>query len=246
LLLLDRLALLLNPTILLLLKNRLALLLLLNAWLLLLKPRARLLLRSELVAILRCRRGIHVAIRGKRAVDGHGGWTAMIDVGKLRPIGAGRALILQLRAHGWSMGLTPRSQFRGSGSHLDAARSAVETHAGAARVVSALRAVVDVMHDGDVDVIEGAVVVEVAAAPVTALVAVTAVAETVIDAAVEADVQTPVAAVKAILVVPEAPVSWCPERALIRSLNPGARHPVVALRRIGPVAGRPEVAVPGS
>ena len=56
----------------------------------------------------------------------------MVDVGKLSPIGAGGMFILYLCRHGRRMRLTQRNQFRGSGAHLDATRSAVETYTGAA------------------------------------------------------------------------------------------------------------------
>jgi hypothetical protein len=104
-------------------------------------------------------------------------------------------------------------------------------------------AVIDVVHHGDVDVVDGAVVVEVASAPVTALVAVANVTKAVIDAAIVADVLAPVAGVKAVGVIPESPVAGGPERALIGSLNPCAGHPEIAVGRPGPIAGSPYITV---
>ena len=85
-----------------------------------------------------------------------------------------------------------------------------------------------------------------AAAPVAALVAVAGVAKAVVDAAIEADILTPVAAVEAVVVMVVAPVAWRPQSALVGSLNPRAGHPVVVSLIPGPVAGRPEIAVAGS
>jgi hypothetical protein len=139
-----------------------------------------------------------------------------------------------------------RRQFRRSGAHLHATRSAVETHAVAATTVIAAGALVDVTLDVDVHIVVGAVVVEMAATPVAADVADADVAKAVIDTAIEADMRTPVATVKAVVVVPVAPIAGGPESALVGSLNPPAGHPVVARWRISPVARGPEVAVAGS
>jgi hypothetical protein len=86
----------------------------------------------------------------------------------------------------------------------------------------------------------------VAAAPVAALVAVADVAKAVIDTAIVADILAPVARIKPVMVMPVAPVSGRPESALVRSLNPSAGHPVIAVCTPGPVAGRPEITVAGS
>ena len=249
LLLLDRLVLLLWCCLVLLL-NRLMLLLLLNRLMLLLllllnRLMLLLLLRGGLIARLQRRRRVDVAIGRKRLVDGQTGRAAMVDAGELSPVGAGNVLILQLRPHGRSMLFMARSQFSRSGSHLQPTRSAVETHTGAAPVF-AHRVVVDVVYHGDVQVVDRAVVVEMAATPVAALIADTDIAKAVVDAAIVADMRTPVATVKAIAVVVVAPVAGGPESALVGSLNPSAGHPVVARWSIAPVSGRPQIVVTGS
>jgi hypothetical protein len=117
--------------------NRLALLLLLRRSLaLLLICLTLLLLRNLLIAHRRCRWGPHVAIGRQRLVSCNTGRTAVIDVGKLSPVGAGSAFVLNLCAHGRGMLLAQSRQFRGSGTHLHTTRSAVEAYAGAAPVVS--------------------------------------------------------------------------------------------------------------
>ena len=136
-------------------------------------------------------------------------------------------------------------QFCGPGAHLQSALSAVEAHTSAAAVVSADSAVVNVMHHGNVHIVNGAVVIEVPAAPVAALVADADIAEAVIHAAIEADMRTPVATVKAITVIVVAPVAGRPERALVGSLHPSAGNPIIAALTPAPVAGRPQIAVAG-
>ena len=169
----------------------------------------------------------------------------MVDAGKLGPVGAGKMLILQLRPHGRSVLFMPSRQFRWSCPHLQSARSADETHPFAAPTIIVHAVLINVMHDADVHIVVGAVVIEMAASPVTALVAEADVAEAVVDAAVKADVRPPIPTVEAIAAMPESPVSGGPESAHVGSLNPPAGYPVVPCRRISPVARRPQIAVTG-
>ena len=166
----------------------------------------------------------------------------MIRIGKLVPVGRGSALILQLRLHGRSMRLMHRCQLSRSRRRTDAARSSVETHMGVV-VVHDDRAGIHVVHDSDVDVVDGTVVVEVASTPITALVAVSNVAKAVIDPAIVTDVLAPITGVKAVRVMPVSPVAGGPERALVGSLNPCAGHPEIAVGRPGPIAGSPYITV---
>jgi len=185
------------------------------------------LLRFHLIVCLQCRWSPHIAICRKRLGDGQVGRAAMVHVGELGAICAGNVLILELSMHGRGVRLLASRQFRRPGAHLQPARSAVEAHTGAAAVFTD-GAIVDVVDYGDVDIVDRAVVVEVAAAPVAALVADADIAKAVVDAAIEPDMRTPVATVKAIAVIVVAPVSGCPERALIGSLHPNAGNPVIA------------------
>lgn len=232
--------LLLSPLALLLLRFCLALLLLL-----LLNALALLLLRCRLVVVLHRRWGSYVAVGCQWLVNDHAGGPAMVDIGKLGPVGAGGALIFHLRSHGCGMLFTPRTKFRRSCPHLDATRSTIETDTGTAPE-AATRTAVDVVHHVDIHIVVRAVVIEVAAAPVAALVAVANIAKAVVNAAVVADVQAPVSAIEPVTVVVEAPIARGPQSALVRSLDPPARHPVIAIRTPGPVAGSPEIIVAGS
>ena len=231
-------------TLLLLLRNLLPRLLLRSNLALLLRLRSllALLLRSGLIAHRHLGRNLDVAIGGERLADGDIGRASVIGIGKLCAIGAGSLLVLELGTHGRGMRLTQGSQFGGPGSHLDSTRSAVEADAGAA---ATNRAVVDVVHDVYVDVVNRAVVVEVAAAPVAALVAEADVAKAVVDAAVVADMPAPVAAIEAVAMVVVAPVAGGPECALVGSLDPGAGNPVVTHGSPGPIARGPDIVVAG-
>ena len=188
----------------------------------------------------------NVSISCERLADNRAGRTAMIDVGKLRPVCAGSLLMLDLRSHGRRVLFAARRHFRRPGPHLDTALAAIEANATAAAMVVADRMVIDVAVDGDVNVVNRAVVVKVAAVPVAALVADADIAEAIIDAAVVADVRAPVATVEAVAMVMEAPVAGRPESAGVGSLNPCAGHPIVAAPAPGPIAGSPQVVVAGS
>ena len=60
----------------------------------------------------------------------------MVDIRKLRPVGAGSMFILDLCPHGRSVLLMHRCQFRGPRPHLNTTRSAVETYTGTALLIA--------------------------------------------------------------------------------------------------------------
>jgi hypothetical protein len=109
----------------------------------------------------------------------------------------------------------------------------------------------DVVHDngavvyvGDpsyVDAVYRTVVVEVVAVPVAAVKAVACIAEAVINAAVEADVQTPVTVMEAVMSAVPTPVTGRPESAGVGSKHPCSGNPVVSSGSPVPVTGSPEV-----
>ena len=73
--------------------------------------------------------------------------------------------------------------------------------------------VVHIVNVGDVHVVNCAIVVELAIAPVTALIAVARVAITVINAAVEAYDRSPKAGVPGVEAIGEGPVSGSPQKS---------------------------------
>ena len=123
-------------------------------------------------------------------------------------------------------------------------------HAAGAAVVADPRIVndrhvllVDVGDVGRAEIIDALVVGEPAIVPAAALVAGAAIAEAVIDAAVEADMRPPVADIEDVVAADPAPVWRRPQHAHAGRLHPGAGHPVIAggIRVPRPVAGGPDI-----
>ena len=167
--------------------------------------------------------------------------TPMINRRKLGPVRPGRLRNLLLGRHRPGMRLTPCLDFSRLRPLLDAAPSAIE----AIPVVTIFNVViVVVVHPRVVDIVDGAVVIEVIVVPVPALVAISGVAKSIVDTAIEPDMRTPIAGEELVAPAAIAPVARCPQGSIIRRFHPHARHPVIALRRIeGPIAGRPEVVI---
>ncbi len=101
--------------------------------------------------------------------------------------------------------------------------------------------VVNIVNVRDVHVIHRAVVVEGSMIPVSAFIADTTVAETVVDATVEADMRAPIALIPSVGVAAPTPVTGSPEKANLGSHHPRTGHPVVAFISISPVSGRPQI-----
>jgi hypothetical protein len=160
------------------------------------------------------------------------------------PIATGRVLVFPLHAGGLEVMFVIPSLLFVSGTSADAAMAAVIADAIDGDVVDH-GAVVDV-DVGDVDVVDGAVVVEVMTSPISAGVAGAHVAESVIHAAVETDVRSPITGMPEIGAFMPSPIAGSPEQADRGGRRPCSRHPVIALRAIGPVAGRPDVSVAGA
>src|ERR1700761_909652 len=108
-------------------------------------------------------------------------------------------------------------------------------------VVDDDRLVVDIRHVGYVHVGHRAVVEEVITAPLAAAKSDAAVAEAVVNAAVETDVRSPVPSVEKIDAALEAPVAGGPKEAGCGRHDPRARNPVIAVVTVSPVAGRPHI-----
>ena len=166
----------------------------------------------------------------------------MIDGGKLLAVLCCRLLVLQLRGHGRNALLTQCGVFRRQWLASDASRPVVAgtVHRG---VVDAAVIHVNV---GDVHIVDGAVIVETISAPIPALIADAAVAESVVNAAVVADILAPEAVVELIQAGGESPISRRPQEAHLRWHRPYAGHPEVALRSVAPISGRPQIAIAGA
>ena len=122
-----------------------------------------------------------------------------------------------------------------------AAGAAVVAHVG--RVVDDDGLVVDVGDRRVGDVVNGAVVEEIAAVPIAALVAGAGIAEAIRHAPIEADLWAPITFVKGVDAVVPTPIAGRPQQPPLRRQYPRPRHPVIAGGVIpGPIAGRPHIA----
>src|SRR5580658_10403678 len=114
-------------------------------------------------------------------------------------------------------------------SRFGAAGAAIEAHAVDGEVVDD-GGVIDVRDvHGSGDVVDIAVVVERTALPVAAGITAADVAKSVVDAAIKADVGTPIAGVPEVGALAPAPIARRPQEARLRRQHPGARHPVIIL-----------------
>ena len=153
--------------------------------------------------------------------------------------------MLRLHSGSADVAIAIRGHFRGRGTSVETAATAVVADAADVAIVDH-GAVIDVVNVGGVYVIHGAVIKEMIVIPVAALIAETAIAEAVVHAAVKADVRAPVTGVPEITTAAPTPVAGSPEETDSRRQDPNARNPVVAASRVGPVAGSPDVAVSGA
>src|ERR1700733_11632982 len=142
-------------------------------------------------------------------------------------------LLLALHSGGADVMIPIRGHFGLGGTRVDAAAAAIEADAIHFTVVD-YRAVVDVVYVVDVDVVDAAIVEKVAAAPVAAFEA---------ETAIEADVRTPVTGVPEISAVAPAPITGSPEKSDAGCDDPGAGNPEIAVGAIGPISGRPNISI---
>jgi hypothetical protein len=140
--------------------------------------------------------------------------------------------------------LMRRRHFRRSGLRARSAAAAVVTDSGLAVIVDD-RLVVDIRYVRRADINDRAVIEEVPALPIAALVASAAVAIAIVDAAIKSDLRPPVACMPNENGTYGCPVSRRPQVVGLRRLDPGAGYPVVVLNVIapGPVSRHPEVPV---
>ena len=102
----------------------------------------------------------------------------------------------------------------------------------------------DRVHIGDMhrpEIVRGTVILELPSVPTAAVIAIAAVAVTIINATIVPDMRTPVAIIEGIRAIIPGPVGRGPIHAFLRRLDPGARHPVIAFRAISPVARGPYI-----
>jgi hypothetical protein len=149
--------------------------------------------------------------------------------------------MLNLRGHWRRARIMHDSGFLRGRSSIDSTAPAVVTRAIA--VVVLHRIVVDIVNDRGIYVGYGTVVINPIVVPVSAVIAAARVSKSVVDAAIVANMTTPIATVPTINAVVVTPPWGRPKRAYPGSQHPRAGHPVIAVARIAPVAGCPKVIV---
>src|SRR5208282_3312459 len=168
---------------------------------------------------------------------GRNGRTPMIFGREQLPVLASGMFVLPLRCQRLGMRLVRVPFLFRRGPRYNAAGT-VESHM---RVIHDNGAAVHVPDIGHVHVHHGAVVEEGPASPLSAEEAHAAVSEPVINAAVEADVRSPIAGMPAIEAARKAPVTGGPEHAHRRDY-PRAGNPVIAAVFIpSPITRSPEI-----
>jgi hypothetical protein len=95
----------------------------------------------------------------------------------------------------------------------------------------------------DVYVIDAAVVIKMAILPIPSLITLTEISVAIIDSAIVTNLQRPVPGEPHIVIVHKSPVTRCPQISRLGRLDPRARHPVVAIRTISPIARHPDETV---
>src|ERR1700722_216844 len=166
------------------------------------------------------------------------GGAPVIRRSKVAAILTCRLLVLRLRGQRGGVLLAAGSFFLRRRAHLNAAASTVI--AGGGRVVDDYRFVVDMGHVGDAHVGHRPVVEETSAAPLAPGKAHAPVTEPVVDAAVEADVRTPISGVPRVKSPAPAPIAGRPKLPN-RSNYPGSRNPVITAVIVpGPVPWSPD------
>src|ERR1700674_1231542 len=159
------------------------------------------------------------------------------------PVLAGGMFMLSLRCQRRVVRLATKPFFLRRGPRSDTA-PAVEAYI--PRVIHDHRPVVYVRHIGHIHIRDRAVVEKGATSPLTAVEAAAAVSETIVDAAVEADMRPPITRVPAIEAIREGPVARRPQHAHRRN-HPCARDPVVAVVVTPrPITRSPEIARTGT
>jgi len=106
--------------------------------------------------------------------------------------------------------------------------------------------VIGVVNNRCVHARDGCVVGEVPTLPCASVVPASAVAEAVVDAAVKADLLTPISTVKTVESTFKSPIRRGPEHACGRGRDPDSRYPVVTTAAVSPICRLPEISVHGT
>src|SRR6266851_5631860 len=167
---------------------------------------------------------------------------------ELRAIGACDVLVLDLQRGSCDVPFTIRRQFDGRRPRINSASAAIVADPVNVGIVVDHGCAIGVVDVRDIYVVHAGVVEKAIVIPASAFVAETAVTEAVIHAAIKADVFTPVSAAPNVSAASPTPVPRSPQISNPRRYDPGSGNPVVVfvIIVVGPVAGSPNVAIPGA
>src|SRR5580704_12280671 len=169
-------------------------------------------------------------------------------------VGAGSSHLLRLSSYGGDMFLVGRGLILSRRTRGDSTCATVIADAVHCRIVDH-RGVISVVNVGNIHVVDRSVVLELSVVPAATLITFTAVTETIIDPAIETDLRTPIAFIESksapapapIAFIESksapapAPIAWSPEKAGLRSHNPGTWHKEVTAVAVSPVARCPKI-----
>src|SRR5580704_386005 len=159
-------------------------------------------------------------------------------------VGAGSSHLLRLSSYRGDMFLVGRGLILSRRASSDPTCATVIADAVHCRIVDHF-GVVSVVNIGNIHVVDRSVVLELSVVPAATLITFTAVTETIIDPAVETDLRTPVALIESKSAPAPAPIAWSPEKAGLRSHNPGTWHKEVTAVAVSPVARCPKITLGG-
>jgi hypothetical protein len=167
---------------------------------------------------------------------------ARISGDKLCGVGARCLELLPLSSCWRCKALLGRSALGGSRLSLDSARASVIAHVVDSRIVHRYVFGIHIGDVGGADVVDCPIVKEGSVTPIPARIAFANVAETIVDAAIEAHGGPPVALIPDVRFIRPSPVTRSPEVTGHRREHPGAGHPVVAVCRVPrPITRSPNV-----
>jgi len=133
--------------------------------------------------------------------------------------------------------LVQHCQFGGRGANVESAGATGIAHFGSSVIGDVV--IVDIVNDGCIHIVDGAVIVERTSVPISALIAAAHITEAVIDTAIVTNVRTPIPVMPEIAAANERPIRRGPERADVRSNDPRSGNPVITAGSVPPVTGSP-------
>ena len=191
-----------------------------------------------------CHHSMAFEVPGLRS--GSDGRPAMVYRGQQCVVPGCCVFVMRLFGGRYGMPLAHGSLFGVIWPHNETARAAVVANPIHGDVIDDSPVDVGRVNDGGVDVGHCGVVGKDPVIPVSADVIDTPVTVAIVNPAVEAYVRTPVSGMPEIRAALITPITRRPQKPDGRGFDPRAGHPIVAIRAISPIAGRPDLARTGA